>query len=291
MTRLLLPPGVAVVQGRRRLDAPNLYLPQISTSGVDPTTSARPLITATASGTAHTMGSWTQVVSATSDAIEWVELFLPTATGTAATNTATLLDIGIGGAGSEVVIVPGIQVGFRQLGHGVRVPVHIPVGSRVAVRCQSAVISKTVDLSVTFYGAIHGKASPTALVAFGNNAATSRGVALPAGGTINTKTAWTEITSGVTQPLGALIVNLDFAGDNSQPASNVLVDIGIGASGSEAVIIGDIFTVTRTSEDMYSRSSLIYPCNIPLNGRIAARWAFSDNTGALGVSVIGVPRQ
>jgi hypothetical protein len=292
MTRLSLPSNATLAQGERRLDGANLFLPQISASGVDLTTSSRPNLTLTASATPHTVGPWVQAVAATTDTIEWVELTLTAPTFVSGNQQTVLVNIGIGGSGSEVIVVPAIQMGWGNNGMRYRVPCHIPIGSRVSLQCQSNTVSKSFSLSVTFGSSIYGKSSPSTLIAMGgpNLLTTSKGVNLPAAGTINTKTAWTSIIASTAVPFGALFVGVGGGTDTSLPAGSFLVDIGIGSTGNEVPIISNICYITSATEYITPTCNPLFPCNIPLGTQLSARWAFSDNTGGCDVILLGVPR-
>lgn len=108
-------------------------------------------------GSAHTKGSWTQLVASTSDDIKALCFVVGynNDLNRAATGVACI-DIGIGGAGSEQVILTNFQVGW---GVTYDCPIdqffqpmscNIPAGTRVAARCQSNITTagdRTVDIS------------------------------------------------------------------------------------------------------------------------------------------------
>lgn len=109
-------------------------------------------------GVSNTYGSWVQVVASTS-AESYVTEFAATIPGVntpAVTHAPFTIELGLGGAGSEVVkyerIVPltTFTVGHAYL---VRLdfPLHVTAGRRLAARIKSP-SSATVDLSVTLYG-------------------------------------------------------------------------------------------------------------------------------------------
>lgn len=294
MTRLALPSGVSPFFGNRRLNAPNMSTGGMAASGVTAASSARANATVTASATPHTMGSYTQFVASTTDAVEWIELTLLAATGVNATATSTLLDVAIGAAASEVVIVPGIQVGYGLGGEHWRFPVHIPVGSRIAARCQGQVVSQTVNCAMTLGSPINGKQAPTALdvMAGASQATTSRGVDLSGGGsTLNTKTAYTQIIASTTQPYGALGLSVGGATGTAFSNGGVLIDIAVGGAGSETIVIPDVYYQLNNVEQIFCVGTPLFPVNIPLGTRIAARWAYSSSANRVDLTLHGVPRQ
>lgn len=94
--------------------------------------------------TTGSKGSWTQVFSSLANETYGLLICVNTNTTSAASRN-TVIDIGIGGAGSEIVLVPdligGNAIGFTTNGGGLwyYFPVFIPAGTRVAVRAQSTV--------------------------------------------------------------------------------------------------------------------------------------------------------
>jgi hypothetical protein len=94
----------------------------------------------------NTKGAWTEITAATSASIRWlVPLVVGNSTDTAwVANHRGLIDIGVGGSGSEAVIVPDVGFGaFNNeaiLHFPVTVPVRIPAGTRLAARYQEALI-------------------------------------------------------------------------------------------------------------------------------------------------------
>lgn len=106
------------------------------TYGADTATSAgTPLTAATAT---NTKGAWTEIVASTTDPIRLLIPFPSKPAGTANSGANGLIDIGIGPAGSEVVILSNLR--FESYSSEVFVTIHpwapcrIPVGSRIAAR-------------------------------------------------------------------------------------------------------------------------------------------------------------
>ncbi len=95
--------------------------------------------TITASGTANVMGSWTQLIASTSKRAVAIIISLAWGSG-----VDMLVDIGTGGSGSEVVLLPYLL----HAGNGPRLThytfmIEIPSGTRIAARCQSPTASAT----------------------------------------------------------------------------------------------------------------------------------------------------
>jgi hypothetical protein len=111
--------------------------------------------------TANTKGAWTQMVASTTHPIKY--LFMCQGSPTARTTGCWwLFDIGIGGAGSEQVLVPNLNTAQGGLGTTANVqvpcshgpfPVSIPAGTRLSVR-SSCSVNTAGDrlLPVALYG-------------------------------------------------------------------------------------------------------------------------------------------
>lgn len=295
MTRLLVPPGVPLVAAQRRLRLPTYAGKSLLTDGVDATTSLRARATATASGSAHTKGSWTQVIAATTSDAHVLWLALTVVTNANTVDTSTLLDVGIGAGGSEVVIVQNLAVGCKAttFANLYEIPVSVPGGSRVAIRCQSAVTSKTVACQLTLGTLPHSRLSPAAIDDLGSNTATSRGVTVanPAGA--NTKGAWTDIVTSTSKPYGALAIGVQDAGSTGITAGDAVVDVGYSndAGSTYAVLSGggDLPFRTTVSESWDPYGTYLIPATIPAGSRLAARYARSAATMPLDVILYGVP--
>lgn len=97
--------------------------------------------TVTTSGSNNTKGSWVELESSTDYAVSGFYLIVDAA-ARSANQQRILLDVGIGGAGSEHVLVPdllfstGDIVDRGQGGHYVYIPMYIPAGTRVSARTQ-----------------------------------------------------------------------------------------------------------------------------------------------------------
>ncbi len=205
------------------------------------------------SASQHTKGSWVEVVSST----PWDSSgFLLTVSSYNYHTCALLIDIGIGGSGSEVVLVSNIYhayfpVYFTPICFDV--PLTIPAGSRLAIRMQHSHATQTVVARSTlhlFNGSFNFK-SAQKITTYGEVTATTKGTTIDPGGTVDTKGAWVEITSGLTHPIKALTPligpNADFT--RSAAREDFLVDVGAGSSGNEQVIIPDLKLSAYTTND------------------------------------------
>ncbi len=235
----------------------------------------------TTSATAHTKGSWVQFFSATDIAFDvFLAQVYISDVGGSGIDTSALLDIGADPAGGTAysVVIPDYLIGFARDsfaldGYMAEVPVHIPSGSTVAMRHQSAQSSNTAELGLTLHGGIPTENPyPQAglVVAYGVTVSTSRGVS-PANAAADTEGAWVEIVASTTHPHRGLTIG----GQGNKLVSSgadFLIDIGLGASTSEVAIVEDIFC-SLLSAEMFK-----FPANgrsfrrpIPEGSRISVR--------------------
>ena len=253
--------------------------------------------TITAPGSLNTKGAWTQIVASTTYPAAGIMLQINSEPGSG--DCFWLADVGIGGAGSEVVIVPNI-IGGRlasTLGDSSHcyVPVQIPAGSRVAMRYQVAVTAATPLTAQIIGFGDSGKfyPPPMALTDYGTVTASSKGTQVDPGGTANTKGAYAQLVASTTQTIRGLIVQILPDASYAAAPAHSLVDIAIGGAGSEQVVIPNIMhnpTETSGSVIQANNAPFYYPASIPSGSRIAARSQCDTNTAAnrkLTVSVIG----
>ena len=112
-----------------------------------PTAASTALTDVTTGGSAHTKGSWAQLAAATVDDTDAVVLRLGGHT-TSGVASPALLDIGVGAAGSEQVLVENLDLGNHTFRSFLHLPVIIPAGSRVAARVQGARASTAIGVGL-----------------------------------------------------------------------------------------------------------------------------------------------
>ncbi len=246
--------------------------------------------TVTADTTAHTKGAWVELIASTADDADL--LILTVTSATTNTDTATLLDIGVGGAGSETVIVGDVAVGgaYTAVPYlAFAVPVFIAAGSRVAARIQSVVTGgKTATVYVQLAKAgVAGTPrlnTPVAPVTMGTSTATSAGTAMSA--SANT---YVEITAATAAPFGAVVLVPSLT-TNAAGSGTPQFTLGAGSAGAE-VEIGSTFANYSSNELIYMNSPAtlsILPCDLPAGVRLAVK--ATTSTSVLDVTLIGIPR-
>lgn len=240
---------------------------------------------------AHSKGSWVEMIASTSADLNGLGMFL-SANNSNGVNTSALLDIGIGTAGNEVAVVENVPIGqWNSDLYKLDLPVHIPRGSRVAVRVQGAQLNapKTVYVQHALKR-LDGRPAPRKLITENADISISTGAVsiYPAG--TGAKSAWTQIVAATTMPYQALIVWM--GPDNATTygtASALLVDIGIGASGSETVISYNQRVYFSSSEAILGDRYRIVYGHFPKGTRIAARGQRNNASTAVRPVIIGIP--
>jgi hypothetical protein len=260
--------------------------------------------------TAHVKGSWVQLDAATAFEAAALQLYI----NVHFQDTLHLLDVGVGGAGSEQVILSNLliaqSVGVQT---GVLIPINIPAGSRIAVRLQDNFGGSDVWASgMLLAGGFISNTPFNTITTYGASTATSKGTVADAGATANTKGTWAQITASTTTAIKALMVAATRATQGTSVAADYaqLMDIGVGASGSEQVLIpnfrfvvstmnGGVTTPYTAGSGTLSGLSSLFPgiippilCDIPAGVRLAVRQQSSstnanDRTSAYAIYGLG----
>lgn len=246
-------------------------------------------ISVTLGAVANTKGSWSQVVASTSGTVGMVRLRAMNYANAVA--HATLLDIGIGAAGSEVVVVPNVTVGGGGAPNAfggliIDIPVSIPAGTRVAVRAQSQRTSYSFSINVVLLSALDAATTPTSLDTLGVSTATSSGTAMSgASGT------YVQITSATTRDYQGLIVVPAIAANGTlSGTATVTFTLAVGAAGAEV----DYTTCVLATDGGIGVHNNILPSLfagglVPAGSRIAVKHTIASSPGNLAACVIGVP--
>lgn len=289
----LLVPGASLQQAQNRARGRGFWLPKLLSDNINEAASIRPTTSFAWGGSAHVLGSWVEIDAALDEAVGFVRIVPASITGQAGGARSILFNLGVGAAGSEVTVIDNIGSGWwtsanaLYLHPGWMFPLSIPRGSRVAGRMQS-LISSPVVYRIELYGTVEGLRPSAKIASLGADTANSRGTVLTAPGAINTESAWTEITAATTEPYTALGVSIQGGGDAIQADAEMLVDVGVGASGGESSIISNLFVETTNTEFVLPVSTLVHPASIPKGSRLAARYQASGLGGSLDVILHGI---
>jgi len=238
-----------------------------STTPVDVAASATPNTEA---------ASWTEIVSAT---VEYCDGFWLSAIGTSATSSISqiILDIGIGAASSEIVLVSHLLFDHQNnkpIQGFVYIPIPIPGGTRVAARIRCSVASHSIKVGIVLQRQGNTKPSNTCTkcVTYGDDTSDSGGTSIDPGVTANTEGAWTQMTSSTTDDTKMVIISLGNQANASRNNYYFRLDLGIGGSGSEVAAISNIPFNSGISTDMLTQIWFgPFPVDIPAGTRIALR--------------------
>jgi hypothetical protein len=149
-------------------------------------------------GAAHTLpASPTEIISAANNTVEaeWIKVIVH-GMNVSATSTDALLNIYIGGAGSETLFIDSLSAGWSPTGYDSGLPrsywfpVRIPRGTRVSASLRSLIASDTCEVIIEL-GVSNGRHwVGTGVETLGETTASSRGTSV-------TNATWTTIgTSG-----------------------------------------------------------------------------------------------
>ena len=239
-------------------------------------------------GGANIKGSWVEMTSSSTFDFEYLQLT------TLINDTADyLLDIGVGSAGNEEVIVGDVMISYG--GGSVSIvdtfgfPIHIAKGSRITARGQASSSSQNLRLGLTGYSSsLPGYAK---VVGYGISTGDSGGTPVDPGGSSNTKGAYSEVTSSTNEDLREIYMHLGNAKNASLSAAGFLFDIAIGSAGNEEIIVSNLAVYTHPAHNSPTPGSYRLPIQIPAGTRIAVRSQSSITNATdriLDVAIYGV---
>ena len=246
-------------------------------------------ITVTANASVNTKGSWTQLVSSSSGNTSFI-VVLANSINVAATNTATLLDIGTGASGSETTVIADVAVGASGVTSGgsgniFGVPFKIASGTRISARIQSVVAGgKTASISAFLMDLGNYDTAPTSVDVIGADTANSKGISFS-----GASGSWTEAIASTSRAYRAVVCVLS-SHNNDIAGITINWDVGIGASGSE-VVFGNGRASANTIETLSNATpyNYLFGRKIPAGSRLAVRHNIAANPDRYGFTLIGVP--
>ena len=245
--------------------------------------------TLTASVTSNVKGAYVELAASLPAAAKGVMVMIQF--GSAAGNS-WLIDLSVGAAASEVVVVADLTYsnGSASIGNqiGVYVPVALAASARLAARCAcSGGSSRTIEIAVQVVDGT-SSAVPTT---YGAVSASSQGTSIDPGAAANTKGNYTQLTASTSSALDWLIVIATCANNPNPSSGRWAFDIATGAAASEVVVVPDCSFSMDSSFDTLGPNVFCFPISIASGTRLAAR-AQSTVTDATDrvfqVEVIGV---
>ena len=208
-------------------------------------------------GSAHTKGSpWTQLVASTGVDASILRLYFAGHNSSGVASPA-LVDIGIGSANSEIVLLPDLDVGFHAAPLNLQVPVSVPAGTRLSARAQGARTSVNIGVAADVDGeqGLAGSGVPSAAkwTAYGVDAANSRGTAHTAGNS-NAWSNWASIGT-TTSDHDYWFAMFDMGADTGVTSITYRIQVAVCANSTEAdamvaagTLQADIVWATNSAE-------------------------------------------
>lgn len=238
----------------------------IESFGADTATSTVDKLT----GLTGSVSGWTELIASTAADCDLLELYLANGS-TAKGNLA--VDIGVGAANFEELIVEDFTVAGK--GNGLRdkrsflMPLHIPKGSRLAIRAR---YTKSSPTEVEYLGQLYA-ASFTDQKGFSFSTVygivSGKGTPVDPGGTAHEKGPWEEIESSMADDCKGTVICFGPNDNGTTTSRNYLVDVAIGPSDNEEIILENHRVVMSTAEEMVSPRYI--PLTIPSGTRVACR--------------------
>lgn len=233
------------------------------------------------SSSVNTMGSWTAVGSTTTrDASLLVVCFIVNMN---TANANGCINIGIGAGGSQIAIASNLMVGGGNSATYWPVyfylPLSIPAGSQLWMQSQGSNTGFGGQIQFQLYDSSFTSSESFASVdSIGFVSSTTRGTTIDPGGSTSAKGSFAPLTSSTTADYGAIAFVVDSLVGTTEAGYRNNIDIAIGGSGSETVIIADVLNGPFGSG--YAGAAPWYgpiAMTIPAGTRLSAR-AVSERT-------------
>jgi hypothetical protein len=233
-------------------------------------------IVLSASGSAtYTKGAWTTLIASTAYDSAWLMFAAETFNSS---GTAVAIDVGFGAGGSEITVIANLCFSLvKGTGNYYMFPVAISAGTRVAGRVSSSVLSDNVLIQCHLMADTYASAGSGGQVdTYGFNTGSNLGTTVDAGSTMNSKGAYSQITGSTAADISGFTICFDDQNNSGGSSGGItyLIDIAAGASGSEVVIVPNLFMAAN----MATNSALLWPAvtpflpiQIPAGSRISAR--------------------
>jgi hypothetical protein len=238
--------------------------------GVDLTVSKGTAVASSSS--ANTLGSFVEIVASTAFDCDGLMVVLQ-ADGTT-TQVTYMLNLYVGGAGSEHLLVEGLVM--QRSPHGVShwfFPISLPAGARISAKLQASTGGRTGFVMVWLAkGGFLAPGSLGNVEMAGANFSTTRGQQIDPGGTANTKGAWAVLKNPTIYECRALLLALESQNNTAMASGEFLLDIGFGPANEEIVVLENLQFQSSSQADVLLPSALgPFPVYIPAGVRLVAR--------------------
>jgi hypothetical protein len=204
--------------------------------------------------------------------------------------SAALVDIAIGAAGAEYIIIPNLLINVQNGGQaiGITLPMKIPAGSRISARTQCTTASSNIYINVIgFDSAFTNMEGVAGYDMLGASLATSIGTAVTPNSNGTTKGSFSQITAATPREYIGFTYQVD-----NQNTSNIgnnsyyAFDIAFGASGSELIVLPNVSLVVPQGgfQPCYQFISMPIPTGTRISARAQGQFGSSP---VIGVTVYG----
>lgn len=251
------------------------------------TTASSAGTTVTASATANSFGSWASL-GQTTFGWDWLNLYMAQ---TAASDK--VIEIGVSSDNSTwYTIAEGLRLAGRKSAdiiQSLALPLRVRSGAYVGVRCKASTGSHVLNVAITgsSVGMKGGTGYSRAVQLYTD--ATSRGVAVDAGASANTKSSWVQLDAATANSVDSIYVMVGQNADTGRTATaTALLDIGVGSSGNEFAMIPNIFMLWTTTLDGPQINIGPLPCYIPNGSRVVARMQCTDTVAGDRTADVGI---
>lgn len=238
------------------------------------------------SGAANTKGAWAQMIAATTDDAGYVRVTLNADIFVTATAVGALVDVGVGGAGAERVVIADICFSSAGLGAMREFWLRIPAGSRVSLRMSCVTASKAVGFILGVGNMPHFLDTAEVCTTYGAVASPANGTVITPGGTVNTYGVWTQIVASTTRPM----TWMSWSMGQSVTASLLntgKIELGYGPSGQEKAIVSGVW-FRQTGAEEFNGPGGCVPAYLPSGIRLVGRMMQSVLTVGVAVCIHGL---
>lgn len=239
-------------------------------------------------GSANTKGAWFELTASLAYTVYALSIEMRAGSLSGATNSF-LLDVGLGAPGSEVVVLENVLCSVHATDGNpyavIDLPLGVPQGTRISARAQ-ANNGLLHEIRALMHLPTLSRQSPIETPAavtttYGANTGDSGGVFVDPGPTTGVKSAWSEVGIAGGQGVRVLVVGIGSQqqANRAGEIGNYFVDIGMGAPGSEVVVVPDVPVLSPDGIGvLLPILSLPYPVSIPAGVRISARASSTINS-------------
>lgn len=240
----------------------------------------------TASGTADTKGSYVELVSAANNTT--ATRYLSIQFSGKAALAEFLVDIAVGGAGSEEVVIDNIWV-FDSTASATMIfalPYNIASGQRISARCQSNVSSGVITVLVSRQAGVFSQTPGLGEVTtYGANTTTTSGVQVARAGAAAWG-SWVEMTASTTDAAKGFLVACHKEGLASWTTLQLVFQVAVGSAGNEEIISPTFTVTTNSNETMMPGITQFIEAGIASGQRVSIRASGSASNGDLDLHYV-----